>query len=35
MAATAHPTEPAFDRDKAQQFADRMVGALNQSARRV
>ena len=32
MAATAHPTEPAFDRDKAQQFADRMVGALNQSA---
>ena len=35
MAATAHPTEPAFDRDKAQQFADRMVGALNQSARRA
>jgi hypothetical protein len=32
MAATAHPTEPAFDREKAQRFADRMVGALNQSA---
>ena len=32
MAATAHPQEPAFDRTRASQFADRMVSALNQSA---
>ena len=32
MAATAHPQEPAFDTEKAQQFADRMMTAMNHSA---
>lgn len=32
MGAIAHSLEPAFDHDRAQRFAERMVGALNQSA---
>jgi 2-polyprenyl-3-methyl-5-hydroxy-6-metoxy-1,4-benzoquinol methylase len=32
MAAGAHPPESAFDKDKAQQFADRMTTAMNHAA---